>query len=65
MAAPSPWPTLLEQLLQGQALSEPQATALMQGWLGGLLEPELTGALLAALRSKGVSGEELAAMARV
>ncbi|MCT0219308.1 anthranilate phosphoribosyltransferase [Synechococcus sp. CS-1329] len=65
MAAPFPWPTLLEQLLQGQALSGPQATALMQGWLAGQLEPELTGALLAALRSKGVSGEELAAMARV
>lgn len=65
MAAPSPWPTLLEQLLQGQALSEPQATALMQGWLTGSLEPELTGALLAALRCKGLSGEELAAMARV
>ncbi|MCT0249595.1 anthranilate phosphoribosyltransferase [Synechococcus sp. CS-205] len=65
MAAPTAWPTLLEQLLQGQALSEPQATDLMQAWLAGSLEPELTGALLAALRCKGVSGEELAAMARV
>ncbi len=64
--APSPsWPALLEHLLQGRSLSESEAATLMQGWLGGGIEPELTGALLAALRSKGVSGEELAAMARI
>jgi anthranilate phosphoribosyltransferase len=59
------WPALLEQLLQGVDLSSHQATALMRGWLAEEVEPVLTGALLAALRAKGVSGEELAAMASV
>ncbi len=59
------WPALLEQLLQGQALSGEQATTLMQAWLAEQIPPVVTGALLAALRAKGVSGEELAAMAAV
>ncbi len=42
-----------------------EATGLMRGWIDGQIEPELTGALLAALRAKGVSGVELAAMAQV
>ena len=58
-------PPLLEQLLQGEDLSGAQATALMQAWLAEQVPPVLTGALLAALRAKGVSGEELAAMAAV
>jgi anthranilate phosphoribosyltransferase len=37
----------------------------MRGWLAEAIDPVLTGALLAALRAKGVSGEELAAMAAV
>jgi len=65
MAAASPWPALLEQLLAGQSLHSDQATALMQGWLDQEIEPVLTGALLVALRAKGPSGEELAAMAAV
>ncbi len=65
MAAVSSWPALLEQLLQGKSLQTEQATALMQAWLAEELEPVLTGALLAALRAKGVNGEELAAMAQV
>ena len=65
MAAAPSWPLLLEQLLQGQSLEAEQATALMQAWLAEELEPVLTGALLAALRAKGVNGEELAAMAQV
>jgi anthranilate phosphoribosyltransferase len=65
MAQPHAWPALLEQLLQGESLSEQQATALMQGWLGQQIDPVLTGALLAALRAKGVTGAELAAMAQV
>ena len=65
MAAPSPWPPLLEQLLQGRSLAAPQAEALMRGWLAEAIEPVLTGALLAALRAKEPSGEELAAMASV
>jgi anthranilate phosphoribosyltransferase len=59
------WPALLERLLAGEALSTDAATGLMRGWLAEEIPPVLTGALLAALRSKGVTGEELAAMAQV
>jgi anthranilate phosphoribosyltransferase len=59
------WPALLERLLAGEALSSDTATVLMRGWLAEEIPPVLTGALLAALRSKGVTGEELAAMAQV
>lgn len=62
--APS-WPRLLDQLLDGRDLDPEQATALMRVWIGEGLEPALTGALLAALRAKGVRGSELAAMAAV
>lgn len=65
MAASLSWSSLLEQLLQGESLDTAQATALMEGWLSEQIEPVLTGALLAALRAKGLNGEELAAMARV
>ncbi len=65
MSAPASWPQLLEQLLRGQDLRGDQADALMRGWLDGSVEPVLTGALLAALRAKGTTGEELAAMAAV
>jgi len=58
-------PDLLETLLQGRNLSAAQAGGLMEAWLEGTLEPVLTGALLAALRSKAPNGEELAAMAAV
>lgn len=63
-AAPS-WQRLLDHLLEGQDLSESQATDLMRSWIGEGHEPVLTGALLAALRAKGVTGTELAAMAEV
>jgi anthranilate phosphoribosyltransferase len=59
------WPALLEQLLNGTPLTEEQAKALMRGWLDEQIDPVLTGALLAALRAKGVNGVELAAMAQV
>lgn len=59
------WPALLEQLLQGASLSTDQATALMNGWLAQQIDPVLTGGFLIALRTKGVTGEELAAMAAV
>ena len=65
MAQAHSWPALLEQLLQGDALSTDQATALMHGWLAQQIDPVLTGGLLAALRTKGVTGGELAAMAAV
>lgn len=59
------WSALLESLLQGHSLQHDDATALMQAWLAEEIPPVLTGALLAALRAKGVNGEELAAMAAV
>ena len=59
------WPCLLEKVLAGQDLEPAEAAALMEGWLTGAIEPVLTGALLAALRAKGVQGSELAAMAAV
>ncbi|MEB3296238.1 MAG: anthranilate phosphoribosyltransferase [Cyanobacteriota bacterium] len=66
MTSPFPhWPALLEQLLQNRSLSCDQADALMRGWLAEVIDPVLTGALLAALRAKGASGDELAAMATV
>jgi len=65
MTASAPWPRLLDLLLQGADLDAEQATALMHGWLEGTIEPVLTGALLSALRAKGVNGAELAAMAAV
>ena len=64
-SSPPSWPSLLEGLLQGRSLSAAEADLLMRGWLEGAIEPVLTGALLAALRARGVSGEELAAMAAV
>lgn len=65
MVATTPWPALLEQMLQGCPLQTEQAQALMRGWLDEAIEPVLTGALLAALRAKQPCGEELAAMAGV
>ena len=59
------WPKLLEMLLDGGNLSESQSTALMHAWLQEKLKPEQTGAFLSALRSRAVSGEELASMASV
>ncbi|MFB2770589.1 anthranilate phosphoribosyltransferase [Pelatocladus sp. BLCC-F211] len=59
------WSNLLQQLLERQSLSRPQAAELMQGWLSEAIPPELSGAILAALHCKGVSAEELAGMAGV
>ena len=59
------WSALLETVIQGQNLSSDQATALMQAWLSEALTPVQTGAFLAALRSKGMVADELAAMASV
>jgi len=59
------WPALLQQLIDRQSLSVPQAEALMQGWLAAAIPPTLSGAILAALQAKGFSAEELAGMARV
>jgi anthranilate phosphoribosyltransferase len=59
------WSGLLTQLLDRQSLDRQQATALMTGWLQGEIPEALSGAILAAIQAKGVSAEELAAMARV
>ncbi|MDQ7007880.1 MAG: anthranilate phosphoribosyltransferase [Acidobacteriota bacterium] len=55
---------LLEQLLGGRDLGESQATALMKALASGELEPALAGALLAALRLKGESAEEVRGFSR-
>ncbi|MEM6424066.1 MAG: anthranilate phosphoribosyltransferase [Cyanobacteria bacterium P01_D01_bin.128] len=59
------WPTLLQQLIDRQSLSVTQAEALMQGWLSETIPPVMSGAILAAIQAKGVSGDELAGMAKV
>ena len=59
------WPTLLQQLIDQQSLSETQAETLMRGWLTESIPPVLSGAILAAIQAKGVSADELAGMARV
>jgi len=62
---PSLWPALLQQLLDHQSLSRPQASELMQGWLDEAIPEVLSGAILAALQAKGVSADELSGMAQV
>ncbi|MEM8637935.1 MAG: anthranilate phosphoribosyltransferase [Cyanobacteria bacterium P01_G01_bin.54] len=59
------WPSLLQQLLDGQSLSQDQAAQLMQGWLAEAIPAVLSGAILAAIQAKGVSATELAGMAQV
>ncbi|MDM9586107.1 anthranilate phosphoribosyltransferase [Nostoc sp. GT001] len=59
------WPALLQQLLNRQSLTVPQAADLMQGWLTDTIPDVLSGAILAAIQAKGVSAEELVGMASV
>ncbi|MFH7244603.1 MAG: anthranilate phosphoribosyltransferase [Spirulina sp.] len=59
------WSALLQRLIQRESLSEPESEGLMRGWLSASIPEVMSGALLAALQSKGVSAEELAGMARV
>lgn len=59
------WPSLLQQILEGQSLSTEQASQMMQGWLNAEIPEVLSGAILAAIQAKGVSAEELAGMAQV
>ena len=59
------WPNLLQQLLDRDSLSVSQASTLMRGWLNEEIPPVLSGAILMALQTKGVSAEELAGMASV
>ncbi len=59
------WSSLLQQLLDRQSLTVEQAATLMQGWLSEVIPPVLTGAILAAIQTKGVSAAELTGMAQV
>lgn len=56
---------LLQQLLDGQSLELSQAADLMNGWLNDEIAPVLSGAILAAMQSKGVTAEELLGMIQV
>ncbi len=58
-------PQQLQQLIEGRSLTQAQAEALMDGWLTQSLSPILSSAILIAIQSKGVTGDELAGMARV
>ncbi len=57
--------TFLKQIMAGQELDRSQASALMVGWLEGIVPAELSGAILVALQYRGVSSRELAGMAEV
>ncbi len=59
------WPKVLDKLLDGIDLNELEANALMNAWLAEELAPVQTGAFLASMRSKGLTGVELSSMAKV
>ena len=50
---------ILNSLLDGHSLEESAAAGLMHALAGGELEPALAGALLAALRAKGETADEI------
>jgi anthranilate phosphoribosyltransferase len=54
----------LDQLLSGNSLSEQAAGDLLRALTGADIPPALAGALLAALRSKGVTADEVRGFAR-
>ena len=62
---PISYSIILESLLASNDLTEEQSNYLMNSWLGNKIEPVQTGALLAAYRAKGISGDELSVMAKV
>ena len=55
---------VLEDLLRGIDLSEAQAEDLLRQLTGGEVDPAVAGAILAALRSKGETVEEVRGLAR-
>ena len=61
----SGWSKILQQLLDGESLTVVQASDLMHGWLEEAIPPVLTGGILAAIQTKGVSAEELLGMVEV
>ena len=62
---PLTYSVILESLLSENDLTDEQSNYLMNSWLENKIEPVQTGALLAAFRAKGISGEELSVMAKV
>ena len=56
--------TALDRLLDGDSLSESEAAQLLTALTDPQLSPALAGALLAALRAKGVTAEELRGFAQ-
>ena len=62
---PITFSVILESLLSSNDLTDEQSNYLMNSWLENKIEPVQTGAFLAAFRSKGVSGDELSAMAKI
>jgi anthranilate phosphoribosyltransferase len=56
--------TMLDQLLDGQSLTEEQASQLMHKLADGELPEALAGALLAGLRAKGETAEEIRGFAK-
>ena len=55
----SKYSRVLERLLTGDTLSVAESAELMHDLAGGELSPALAGALLAALRAKGETAEEI------
>lgn len=53
------YPALLDRLLDGNAMDEAEAAELMHALAAGEIEAALAGALLAALRAKGETAEEI------
>ena len=62
---PISFSVILETLLCSNDLTEEQASYLMNSWLENKIDPVQTGAVLAAFRAKGVSGDELSVMAKI
>jgi anthranilate phosphoribosyltransferase len=63
-AAPRPLRAVLEALIDGRSLDEQAARELLIALTDGTLAPALAGGLLVALRSKGVTADELRGFAR-
>lgn len=64
MYDPAAMRALLDRLLEGESLTELEAEQLLVALTAADLAPALAGALLAALRAKGVSADELRGFAR-
>ena len=61
---PITFSVILESLLSANDLTDDQSYYLINSWLENKFEPVQTGALLAAFRAKGISGDELSVMAK-